>query len=283
MPVSVLLVNLLNMYADDDIVDVDRSFESFGRLVFRAPAFLEDVVRELERDISELSSRVSYALLKSAVVLDEALVREIEAVSGAKIDFVGERNGYIIKGEKARITMAESLLERFTGVPLSDLSSQFVELTSEARTETVADFLGGFLEAKGLSTQEFRVDIVSDRLIHLVAPLDSIEEAMINLETYETHFFTDRIEKLIEIPYEFYAAGIEQILSALYSDTLEHTFIPTLGLLIVQAPTETVESVEELISDLTPRIRDRVSLEAQLEEERRVSRLVKRIPGWTDD
>ncbi|KUK95343.1 MAG: Type II and III secretion system protein, partial [Thermotogales bacterium 46_20] len=281
--VADLIKGLLNIYTQEEVIEVDRSLESFGKLLFRIPAVLESTLTSLQRDITELSARVSYALLKSAIVLEEALIHEIEVVTGTKIDFVGERNGYMVKGESDRIAMAETLLERFTGIPLSELSSEFIELKNEARTESVAGFLTSFFESKGLTAKEFRVDVVSDKLVHIVAPHEIIAEALESLYTYESHFLLDRVERIIEIPNEFYSAGIEKILAELYSDTLDHTFIPELGLLIIQAPQSTTDSVEALIENLTPRISDRVSLERQLEEETRISRFSARVPGWTDE
>ncbi|MDI3523327.1 type II and III secretion system protein [Kosmotoga sp.] len=278
-----LIESLLSNYIPGEQLQVDRTFESLGKITLTFPEAMTDIVNEILRDITLRSQTIGYRILRDTAPIDNEIIMQIEDLTGVIIESLGENNGYIIKGEKNKLDIAEYLISQFTEASHGKLARRFIEIKTADAFDSVKNFLEHFFATEGLKPEQYTIDAIAERLVFISAPEEALERALQELGKYEKVFFPETGEYFIEIPENVYESGIKDLISTLYTGKIDYTYIPSIEILIARGNKNDLISLQNLIKQMTPKIESHLGLKTSPIEERKISKLIKSLPGWDDE
>ena len=229
------------------------------------------------------SQTIGYRLLRDIAPIDSEIITQIENLTGVIIESLGENNGYIIKGEKSKLDVAEYLISQFTEASQGKMTYKFIEIKTADAFNSVKSFLEHYFLTEGLNPDQYTIDAISEKLIFISAPEEILDRALRELGRYEKVFFPDTEERLIEISEDIYEGGIKDLISTLYTGKIDYTYIPSIEILIARGNRNDLTSLQNLIEQMTPKIESHLGLKTSTVEERKVSKFIKSIPGWDDE
>lgn len=273
------ILSILQSYAPYEEIAVDRAFEPIGKVTFELPNYLVPVLEKTVDSFSGISAEVSYTIVNYHLTIEESVRSQVERITGALIEPLGERKGYILKGSRSSIGTAEYLLSLFTGITFEDYSSTYLELKANDSFEEVSAFLRTFYSAQGLVQDEYTVEQIADRLVFMYAPSEIMEKAVLELEQHERQIYRVTKESILEIAPEIYSSGLGELLQTILVENETADFIQSAGLLVVSAYPERLAEIETIIEERIPRIKE--MLENRMSsQENRLSLQIEAIPGW---
>lgn len=278
-----IIESLLSNYIPEGQLQVDRTFESLGKITLTFPEAMTGIVNEILRDITLRSQSIGYRILRNIASIDTEIIMQIENLTGVIIESLGENNGYIIKGEKNKLDVAEYLISQFTEASRGKTAHRFIDIKSPDSFDSVKNFLEHFFATEGLNPEQYTIDAITEKLVFISAPEEALERALKELGKYEKVFFPDIEERFIEIPEDVYEGGIKDLISTLYTEKIDYTYIPSVGILIARGNRNDLTSLQNLIDQMTPKIESHLGLKTPSTEERKISKLIKSLPGWDEE
>ncbi|MCB1222862.1 MAG: type II secretory pathway, component HofQ, partial [Mesotoga sp.] len=273
------ILSIIQSYAPYEEIAVDRAFEPIGKVTFELPNYLVPVLEKTVDSFSGISAEVSYTIVNYHLTIEESVRSQVERITGALIEPLGERKGYILKGSRNSIGTAEYLLSLFTGITFEDYSSTYLELKANDSFEEVSAFLRTFYSAQGLVQDEYTVEQIADRLVFMYAPSEIMEKAILELEQHERQIYRVTKESILEIAPEIYSSGLGELLQTILVENETADFIQSAGLLVVSAYPERLAEIETIIEERIPRIKEMVE-NRMSSQENRLSLQIEAIPGW---
>lgn len=273
------IFSILQSYAVYEDLSVDRTFEPIGKVTFELPNYLVPVLQKVTDSFSEISTDVSYTIVNYHLTIEESILSQVQRITGAAIESLGERKGYIIKGSKSSIGTAEYLLSLFTGIAFEDYASTYLELKANDSFEEVSAFLRTFYAAQGLVEDEYTVEQIADRLVFMYAPSEIMEKAVIELEQHEKQIYRITRQSILEISPEVYSSGLGELLQTILVENETVSFIESAGLLVIRAYPDRLAEIESVIEERIPRITEMVENRIS-SQETRLSLQIMAIPGW---
>ncbi|WP_153019709.1 hypothetical protein, partial [Kosmotoga arenicorallina] len=271
------IVELLKGYIPEELIHVDRTFETLGKVTFRIPEAYIELLKEIVSDISIKAQSIGYRIIQ-AKYIDPLIVEHVQNLTSVKIEVLGERGGYIIKGIKRNIDVAEYLISEFSGGTPDNVEGKFIQLKSSKDFDVVQSFLQKAFQKKGFDPEDYAVESIAGRLVYIEAPSAVLKSVLEELGRYERELFSDALEEFIELPVSVYEGGIDQLLDAMFKEQVDYTYINSAELLIVRGSKEDIDRVKGFISKIRPGIEGR--LKASETTGQRTSVFISAIPGW---
>ncbi|PZC52685.1 type II secretory pathway, component HofQ [Mesotoga sp. TolDC] len=273
------IFSILQSYAVYEDLSVDRTFEPIGKVTFELPNYLVPVLQKVVDSLFEISTDVSYTIVNYHLTIEESILSQVQRITGAAIEALGERKGYILKGSKNSIGTAEYLLSLFTGIAFEDYASTYLELKANDSFEEVSAFLRTFYAAQGLVEEEYTVEQIADRLVFMYAPSEIMNKAVFELEQHEKQIYRVTKQSILEISPEVYSSGLGELLQTILIENETANFIESAGLLVIRAYPDRLAEIESVIEERIPRITEMVENRIS-SQETRLSLQIMAIPGW---
>jgi len=273
------IFSILQSYAMYEDLSVDRTFEPIGKVTFELPNYLVPVLQKVADSFSEISTDVSYTIVNYHLTIEESILSQVQRITGAAIEALGERKGFIIKGSKSSIGTAEYLLSLFTGIAFEDYANTYLELKANDSFEEVSAFLRTFYAAQGLVEGEYTVEQIADRLVFMYAPSEIMEKAVAELEQHEKQIYRITRQSILEISPEVYTSGLGELLQTILVENETANFIESAGLLVISAYPDRLLEIESVIEERIPRITEMVENRISSQDPR-LSLQIMAIPGW---
>ncbi|RKX51107.1 MAG: hypothetical protein DRP32_00760, partial [Thermotogae bacterium] len=272
-----MMIELLKGYIPEEKIHVDRTFEGIGKVTFRIPEAYVDILKDIVSDISIKAQNIGYKIIQTKYI-DPLIVEHVQNLASVKIELLGEKGGYIIKGVKRNIDVAEYLISEFSGGSLQNVEGKFIQLRSSEDFDVVQGFLQKAFQKKGLSSEDYAVESIAGRLVYIEAPSDILKSVLEELGHYEKELFSEALEEFIELPVSVYEGGVGQLLDAMFKEQVSYTYITSAELLIIRGNREDIERVKSFIAKVRPGIEGRLKASGSTGE--RISVFISSIPGW---
>ncbi len=275
------ILNLLQSYSKDSVT-VDRTFEPVGKVTFDLPKYLVEFVEKTMESFSKISEGVTYSVIKYHMPVVEETISQVEKITGAVIETIGEKKGYIIKGSKASIETAQYVLSLFTGITFEDYRNTYIELKAENTFNEVKSFFDSYFASRGLVVDEYSLEQISEKLIYIYAPSDILDEALVELENREKQIFRKTEDLILEVAPEIYDSGLGELIDTLLNPEESKVFIRSAGLIVLRGYPERLSELAKIIETRVPRIVEMIEKNLS-EQEARMSLQIGSIPGWDLD
>ncbi|WP_169698201.1 type II secretion system protein GspD [Mesotoga infera] len=275
------ILNLLQSYSKDSVT-VDRTFEPVGKVTFDLPKYLVEFVEKTMESFSKISEGVTYSVIKYHMPVVEETISQVEKITGAVIETIGEKKGYIIKGSKASIETAQYVLSLFTGITFEDYRNTYIELKAENTFNEVKSFFDSYFASRGLVVDEYSLEQISEKLIYIYAPSDILDEALVELENREKQIFRKTEDLILEVAPEIYDSGLGELIDTLLNPEESKVFIRSAGLIVLRGYPERLSELAKIIETRVPRIVEMIEKNLS-EQEARISLQIGSIPGWDLD
>ncbi|AKI97925.1 hypothetical protein [Kosmotoga pacifica] len=272
-----LIVELLKGYIPEEKIEVDRTFESLGKVTFKIPETYAELLKEVVSDISIKSQNIGYRIIKTKYI-DPQIIEHVQKLASVEIEALGEKGGYIIKGVKRNIDVAEYLISDFSGGSTQNIEGKFIQLKDPEGFDAVKSFLEKFFQKNGLNSEDYTVESVAGRLIYIEAPSNVLISALQELGRYEKQLFDEAVEEFVELPHLVYEGGIGDLLDAMFKGQLDYIYVPSVELLIIRGSKENVARIKDFIEKMRPGIESK--LKASKATGERKSVFISKIPGW---
>jgi len=275
------ILNLLQSYSKDSVT-VDRTFEPVGKVTFDLPKYLVEFFEKTMESFSKISEGVTYSVIKYHMPVVEETISQVEKITGAVIETIGEKKGYIIKGSKASIETAQYVLSLFTGITFEDYRNTYIELKAENTFNEVKSFFDSYFASRGLVVDEYSLEQISEKLIYIYAPSDILDEALVELENREKQIFRKTEDLILEVAPEIYDSGLGELIDTLLNPEESKVFIRSAGLIVLRGYPERLSELAKIIETRVPRIVEMIEKNLS-EQEARMSLQIGSIPGWDLD